>query len=69
MDEFICAHCGEPIEPEDVVYPFVNSDNPTHSKCAVDAALMEVSDVYSSGGAPALEEYDKEADLQASMLN
>lgn len=67
-EELICAHCGEPIlDDEDIVYPFIGNDNPTHTGCAVDAVLAEADEVYSNGGAPALEKFDKQADIQASL--
>ncbi len=68
-DELICAHCGEPIKDgEEVAYPFVGSDNPTHVGCAQDAAMDEVADVYHEKGVKGLEDLDKQSDIQSEML-
>ena len=69
-DQLICAYCGAPIlDDEDVAYPFVGNDNPTHTDCAVDAALSEVDDRYSEGGDRALEKFDRESDIQSKLLD
>ena len=69
-EELICAHCGKPIKDgEDVAYPFVGSDNPTHVECAHDAAMDEVADVYHEQGAKGLEDLDKQSDIQSRLFD
>lgn len=68
--DLICAYCGEPIgEDEQVAYPFVNSDNPTHMNCAHDATMDEVAEVYHEQGAKGLEDLDKQSDIQSEILD
>jgi len=64
----LCAYCGEPItDDDDTAYPFVGSSNPTHRKCAEDAALEEVADTYNEKGEQGLKHLDHQADIQAEL--
>lgn len=69
-DQLICSYCGKPIDDEnDVAYPFVGSDSPTHSECAENASLEEVADVHNTKGSEGLEDFDKQSDIQSMLDN
>lgn len=66
--EDLCAYCGEPIDPEEErAYPYVGSSNPTHVRCAEDAALEEVADTYNKQGDKGVRALDRQADIQAEL--
>lgn len=62
-DPIICAHCGHPIEPGKEVYPYANTDKPTHPWCASDAACEEVVDTFNAKGTIGLEQLDEQREI------
>ena len=69
-ESVICAYCGKPITDEnDITYPFIGSDSPTHRECAENAALEEVADTYNGKGDKGLKCLDHQADIQSSLTD
>jgi len=63
----ICAECNQPIKPGTEVYPYVNSEKPTHPWCAENAACSEVVDAYNAKGIIGLEQLDNQREVLQAL--